>query len=66
MVLTGKPSESDDCASHIDILPGPMLATGDELATAASQAAGQDLKFENVSECVFPSPRHSRSAFSSY
>jgi hypothetical protein len=35
-----------------------MLATGDELATAASQAAGQDLKFENVSECVFPFTRY--------
>lgn len=31
---------------------GPMLATGDELAAAASKALGEDLKFENISECV--------------
>lgn len=29
-----------------------MLATGDELAAAASKALGEDLKFENISECV--------------
>jgi hypothetical protein len=29
-----------------------MLTTGDELATAASNALGQELKFEDISECV--------------
>jgi hypothetical protein len=29
-----------------------MLTTGDELASAASQALGTDLKFENISEYV--------------
>lgn len=29
---------------------GPMLATGDELATAASQALGQQMTFEDISE----------------
>ena len=29
---------------------GPMLASGDELATAASKALGVDLQFEEISE----------------
>jgi hypothetical protein len=29
-----------------------MLATGDELASAASRALGTDLKFEDISEYV--------------
>lgn len=29
---------------------GPMLATGNELATAASQALGIEIKYENISE----------------
>ncbi|CEL05037.1 hypothetical protein ASPCAL06159 [Aspergillus calidoustus] len=51
-VLTGhgRHGFSDKHRGQLMVLTGPMLATGDELATAASQAAGQDLKFENVSE----------------
>jgi len=30
-----------------------MLASGEELATAASSALGVDMKFENISEYVF-------------
>lgn len=33
---------------------GPMLATGEELASAASQALGEELKFEDISEWVPP------------
>lgn len=29
-----------------------MLATGDELASAASKALGQELRFEDISEYV--------------
>lgn len=32
------------------VCTGPMMATGDELATAASKALGSELKFENISE----------------
>jgi hypothetical protein len=32
------------------VLTGPLLTTGDELATAASQALGVDMKYENISE----------------
>jgi hypothetical protein len=31
-----------------------MLTTGDELASAASQALGTDLKFEDISEYFSP------------
>jgi hypothetical protein len=31
-----------------------MLATGDELATAASKALGEELKFKDVSEYATP------------
>jgi hypothetical protein len=40
-----------------------MLATGDELATAASQALGVEMKFENISECVFPQTHSLRQLF---
>jgi hypothetical protein len=37
-----------------------LLTTGDELATAASKALGEELKFKDVSEyalsLLFPSP----------
>ncbi|KAL2807776.1 NAD(P)-binding protein [Aspergillus granulosus] len=51
-ILTGegKHGFSDRHRGQLMVLTGPMLATGDELATAASSAVGQDLKFENISE----------------
>jgi hypothetical protein len=30
--------------------PGPMLCAGNELATAASQAMGVEMQFENISQ----------------
>lgn len=33
-------------------MTGPLLCAGEELATAASQALGADMKFENISEYV--------------
>jgi DNA helicase TIP49 (TBP-interacting protein) len=50
--LTGKGKHgfSDKHRGQLIVLTGPMLATGDELATAASQALGQDMKFEDISE----------------
>jgi hypothetical protein len=30
--------------------PGPMLCAGNELATAASQAMGIEMQFENISQ----------------
>ncbi|KAL5337478.1 hypothetical protein BJX70DRAFT_369468 [Aspergillus crustosus] len=51
-VLTGhgRHGFNDKHRGQLMILTGPMLATGDELATAASKALGEDLKFEDVSE----------------
>ncbi|KAI9369556.1 hypothetical protein BJX61DRAFT_518933 [Aspergillus egyptiacus] len=51
-VLTGegKHGFSDKHRGQLMVLTGPMLATGDELATAASSALGQELKFEDISE----------------
>jgi hypothetical protein len=37
------------------VLTGPLLATGDELAAAASRALGVEMKYENISEYVFTS-----------
>jgi hypothetical protein len=31
---------------------GPMLASGSELATAASQALGVKMEYENITQCV--------------
>ncbi|PYH43064.1 NAD(P)-binding protein [Aspergillus saccharolyticus JOP 1030-1] len=51
-VLTGegKHGFSDKHRGQLMVLTGPMLTTGDELASAASQALGEELKFENISE----------------
>ncbi|KAL4931435.1 uncharacterized protein BDV17DRAFT_16081 [Aspergillus undulatus] len=51
-VLTGqgKHGFSDKHRGQLMVLTGPMLTTGDELAAAASQALGEDLKFEDISE----------------
>jgi len=51
-VLTGRGKHgfSDKHRGQLIIMTGPMLTTGDELATAASQAIGSDLKFEDISQ----------------
>jgi len=51
-VLSGKGKHgfSDKHRGQLMILTGPMLASGEELATAASQALGVNMEFENVSE----------------
>jgi len=51
-VLTGKGKHgfSDKHRGQLIVLTGPMLAAGNELATAASQALGIDMEFENISE----------------
>ncbi|KAL4898970.1 hypothetical protein BDW74DRAFT_171816 [Aspergillus multicolor] len=51
-VLTGegKHGFSDQHRGQLMILTGPMLTTGDELATAASTALDQELKFEDIAE----------------
>ncbi|KAA6414447.1 MAG: hypothetical protein FRX48_01196 [Lasallia pustulata] len=51
-VLSGKGKHgfSDKHRGQLIVLTGPMLATGDELATAASQALGVEIKYENISE----------------
>ncbi|KAL4950735.1 hypothetical protein BDW69DRAFT_187096 [Aspergillus filifer] len=46
----GKHGFSDKHRGQLMVLTGPMLSTGDELATAASNALGIDLKFEDISE----------------
>ena len=37
----------------LTIPSGPMLTTGDELATAASSVLGTEMKFEDISSYVF-------------
>ncbi|CEJ56614.1 Putative Prestalk A differentiation protein A [Penicillium brasilianum] len=51
-VLTGKGKHgfSDKHRGQLIVLTGPMLASGDELATAASQALGQEMEFEDISQ----------------
>ncbi|KAI1818098.1 NAD(P)-binding protein [Poronia punctata] len=51
-VLSGKgPHGFDDKhRGQMMIVTGPMLATGDELATAASDALGTKMEFEDISE----------------
>ncbi|KIW12604.1 hypothetical protein PV08_09882 [Exophiala spinifera] len=51
-VLTGKGKHgfSDKHRGQLMVLTGPMLCAGEELATAASQALGDDFEFENISE----------------
>ncbi|KAJ6035710.1 hypothetical protein N7499_002837 [Penicillium canescens] len=46
----GKHGFSDRHRGQLIVLTGPMLATGDELASAASKALGQELRFEDISE----------------
>ncbi|KAB8079710.1 hypothetical protein BDV29DRAFT_196826 [Aspergillus leporis] len=51
-VLSGKGKQgfSDRHRGQLMVLTGPLLTTGDELASAASQALGENLKFEDISE----------------
>jgi uncharacterized protein YbjT (DUF2867 family) len=50
--LSGKGQHGfdDKHRGQLMVLTGPQLTTGDELATAASQALGVDMKYENISE----------------
>ncbi|KAF2271451.1 NAD(P)-binding protein [Westerdykella ornata] len=51
-VLTGKGKNGfdDRHRGQLMVLTGPKLCTGSELAAAASQALGVDMKFEDISE----------------
>ncbi|KAF2196006.1 NAD(P)-binding protein [Delitschia confertaspora ATCC 74209] len=51
-VLTGKGKHGfdDRHRGQLMVITGPMLATGDELATAASKALGVEMKFEDIPE----------------
>ncbi|KAJ5576113.1 hypothetical protein N7535_003039 [Penicillium sp. DV-2018c] len=51
-VLSGKGKHGfdDKHRGQLLVLTGPMLTTGDELATAASQALGTKMAFEDISE----------------
>ncbi|KAL4904183.1 hypothetical protein BDW74DRAFT_155226 [Aspergillus multicolor] len=46
---TGKHGFSDKHRGQLMVLTGPQLTAGEELATAASQALGEELKFEDIS-----------------
>ncbi|EED19657.1 conserved hypothetical protein [Talaromyces stipitatus ATCC 10500] len=50
-VMTGKGKHgfADKHRGQLMVVTGPMLATGDELATAASKALDTNLKFEDIS-----------------
>ena len=51
MVVTGMNRRS--CSYQVEVLSvrlGPMLASGDELATAASKSLGTEIQFENISK----------------
>lgn len=45
----GEHGFGDECRGQLITLTGPMLATGDELAEAASQALGVKMQFEDIS-----------------
>ncbi|OKL62106.1 hypothetical protein UA08_02248 [Talaromyces atroroseus] len=49
MTGTGKHGFADKHRGQLMVVTGPMLTTGDELATAASQALDTKLKFEDIS-----------------
>ncbi|KAL3462099.1 hypothetical protein BJX64DRAFT_259622 [Aspergillus heterothallicus] len=46
----GKHGFDDKHRGQLMVLTGPLLTTGDELATAASKALGEELKFSDISE----------------
>ncbi|KAI9790617.1 MAG: hypothetical protein M1816_004949 [Peltula sp. TS41687] len=49
LVGQGQHGFDDKHRGQLIVLTGPMLTTGDELATAASSALGTDMKFEDIS-----------------
>ncbi|EFR05188.1 hypothetical protein MGYG_08202 [Nannizzia gypsea CBS 118893] len=62
-VLTGKGKHgfSDAHRGQLIVLTGPMLATGDELAEAASSAGIANLEFDDISEAEAKKVLHSQS-----
>ncbi|PGH19192.1 hypothetical protein AJ80_04163 [Polytolypa hystricis UAMH7299] len=62
-VLTGKGKHgfSDQHRGQLMVLTGPILATGDELVTAANQALGTEMKFEDISEAEAKKVLHAQS-----
>lgn len=62
-VLSGKGKHGfdDKHRGQLMVCTGPMLTTGDELATAASQALGIDMKFEDISEAEAKKVLHHQS-----
>ena len=52
MVLTGMNHHTCLLQSQLTLIQGPLLTTGDELASAASQALSENLTFEDISEFV--------------
>ncbi|KAJ0421198.1 hypothetical protein BJY00DRAFT_312383 [Aspergillus carlsbadensis] len=52
----GKHGFDDKHRGQLIALTGPTLTTGDELATAASKALGEELKFSDISEYDLPIP----------
>ncbi|KAJ5145879.1 uncharacterized protein N7515_000443 [Penicillium bovifimosum] len=63
-VLSGKGKHGfdDKHRGQLLVLTGPMLTTGDELATAASQALGTKMAFEDISEAEAKKVLHAQSA----
>ncbi|KAF4253136.1 hypothetical protein KXX13_005246 [Aspergillus fumigatus] len=62
-VLCGKGEHgfADEHRGQLMVLTGPLLTTGDELASAASRALGTDLKFEDISEAEAKKVLHAQS-----
>jgi len=62
-VLSGKGKHGldDKHRGQLMVLTGPMLATGDELATAASEALDANMTFEDISEAEAKKVLHSQS-----
>jgi len=57
----GKHGFADKHRGQLVIITGPMLASGDELATAATQALGTELTFEDISEAEAQKTLHQQS-----
>lgn len=50
LISSGPHGLSDNVRGQLIVLTGPMLAAGEELATAASDGGGAKLKYEDISE----------------
>lgn len=63
-VLSGKGQHGfdDRHRGQLMIVTGPMLATGDELATAASKALGVPMRFDDISEAEARKVLHAQAA----